>query len=112
MVEFFSSDTMLSITLIYMIGFIFYHLLVGVLWYFKKKVAFELYSYDNSAFVMYSIIQGGFILFGILTHVIYCTNTHLESITQYVVFLGLIIWIVIYLIRLLIVGRDKIHGDF
>ena len=41
MLEFFNSDTMLSITLIYLFGFFFYHALVVVLWYFKKKIVFK-----------------------------------------------------------------------
>lgn len=112
MLEFFKSDVMLSITLIYMFGFLFYHLLVVVLWYFKKKIVFKLYPPSNILLFLYTLIQGMFVIIGVITHLIYCYNPHLKSITQYIVFFGLFIWLIIYLIELIIHSREKIRGDF
>lgn len=111
MLEFFKSDTMISITLIYMFGFFFYHALVVVLWYFKKKIVLKLYPMHNISLVLYTLIQGMFGVVGIMAHLIYCSNPHLNSISQYIVFFGLLVWVVIYLIDLIIHSRDKIRGD-
>ncbi|WAE77412.1 hypothetical protein vBEcoMphAPEC6_02810 [Escherichia phage ph0011] len=113
MLEFFNSNTMLGITLIYMFVFLFYHSIVISLWYFKRKVVFKLYSYDNVFLVVYSIVQGGFILFGIMTYFIYrleIDNT--PHITQYVVFSGLIVWLLTCVVYFIIKARDKIKGEF
>lgn len=113
MCEFFESNIMLGITLIYMYVFLIYHSIVISLWYFKRKMVFKLYSYDNVFLVIYSIIQGGFVLFGIMTYVIYrlqIDNT--PYITQYVVFSGLIVWLLVCIIYFIIKARDKIKGDF
>ncbi|AGC34983.1 hypothetical protein ACQ29_gp303 [Escherichia phage PBECO4] len=112
MLEFFKSDTMISITLIYLFGFFFYHALVVVLWYFKKKIVFKLYPVRNSSLILYTLVQGLFAIVGLMAHLIYCANPHLNSISQYIVFLGLFIWLGVYLIHLIIHGRDKIRGDF
>ena len=112
MLTFFKSDTMLSITLIYLFGFFFYHALVVVLWYFKKKIVFKLYPLGNVSLTLYTIIQGMFAIVGLMAHLIYCANPHLNSISQYIVFFGLLIWVLIYLCDLIIDGRAKIRGDF
>ncbi|WAE77413.1 hypothetical protein vBEcoMphAPEC6_02815 [Escherichia phage ph0011] len=112
MLTFFQSDTMISITLIYLFGFFFYHALVVVLWYFKKNIVFKLYPKGNVSLLLFTIIQGIFAIFGITAHLIYCANPHLNSISQYIVFFGLLIWVLIYVTNLIINGRAKIHGDF
>lgn len=112
MLTFFKSDTMLSITLIYLFGFFFYHALVVVLWYFKKKIVFKLYPDGNISLLLFTIIQGMFAIVGLIAHLIYCANPQLNSISQYIVFLGLLIWVLIYLFNLIINGRAKIRGDF
>lgn len=112
MIAFFNSDTMLSITLIYLFGFFFYHALVVVLWYFKKKIVFKLYPLGNVSLTLYTIIQGMFAIVGVVAHLIYCAHPQLNSISQYIVFFGLLIWTLIYLTDLIVHGREKIRGDF
>ena len=111
--EFFESNIMLGITLIYMFVFLFYHSIVISLWYFKRKVVFKLYSYDNVFLVVYSIIQGRFILFGVMTYVIYMLQIdNTPHITQYVVFSGLIVWLLVCTMYFIIKARDNFKWGF
>lgn len=113
MLEFFNSDTMLGITLIYMFVFLCYHSIVISLWYFKRKIVFKLYSDDNVVLVLYSIIQGGFILFGVMTYAIYMLQIdNTPHITQYLVFSGLIVWLLVCSMYFIIKARDNFKWGF
>ncbi|USL83895.1 hypothetical protein A4_228 [Escherichia phage A4] len=110
MINLFSTEVMIKITLVYICLFVYYHALIGILWFFKKgRILEKLYP---DYMILYTIVQGVGIVLGILVHLIYLFEPHLPCITQYIVFGTTIMWLVMMGVYGLYLYRKRIVGDF
>lgn len=108
MQEFITQEWVRSLTFFYMLGFVYYHVLVGILWYFKKRACLTLYP---EWMILFSVVQGVGVLFGAITHWVYVADPRLIYIAPYFVFGFGIIFLCMSAIYGLVVYRRKIVGD-
>lgn len=110
MMDIFTTEVITKITLVYMCLFLYYHILIGILWFFKKgRILAKLYP---DCMILYTIVQGAGIVLGILVHLIYLYEPHLPCITQYIVFGTTIMWLAMMGVYGLYLYRKRIVGDY